>query len=52
MHPGARSGMVQSVPNPAIVADTKAFLTFVDMQPSVRGPWIGTVGYCMGVRCR
>ena len=28
--------------------DTAAFLSFLDMQPDVRGPKVGCVGYCMG----
>jgi len=40
--------MVQSVTNARIVEDTKAFLGFLDMQQSVKGPKIGTTGYCMG----
>jgi len=40
--------MVQSVTNQKIVSDTAAFLAFLDAQPSVKGPHIGTTGYCMG----
>jgi carboxymethylenebutenolidase len=40
--------MVRSVTNQAIVADTRAFLGFLDMRDSVAGPKIGVVGYCMG----
>ena len=40
--------MVQSVTNAAIVQDTAAFLAFLDAQPCVKGPRIGTTGYCMG----
>jgi carboxymethylenebutenolidase len=40
--------MVASVTNARIVEDTKAFLGFLDMQQSVKGPKIGTTGYCMG----
>ncbi len=28
--------------------DTAAFLSFLDVQPDVRGPKLGCVGYCMG----
>jgi carboxymethylenebutenolidase len=40
--------MVQSVTNANIVRDTVSFLGFLDMQPKVAGPRIGTTGYCMG----
>lgn len=40
--------LVQSVTNARIVEDTKAFLGFLDMQPQVKGPKVGTTGYCMG----
>jgi carboxymethylenebutenolidase len=40
--------LVMSVTNKAIVADTTAFLGFLDMQASVAGPKLGAVGYCMG----
>jgi carboxymethylenebutenolidase len=40
--------LVMSVTNAGIVSDTKAFLAFLDMQATVKGPKLGTVGYCMG----
>ena len=40
--------MVQSVTNAGTMADTEHFLAFLDSQPGVAGPRIGTVGYCMG----
>ncbi len=40
--------LVASVTNAGIVSDTKAFLSFLDMQEAVKGPKLGTVGYCMG----
>ncbi len=40
--------MVQSVTNRGTMQDTEHFLAFLDSQPGVAGPKIGTVGYCMG----
>ncbi len=40
--------MVASVTNQGTIEDTKHFLAFLDSQPGVLGPKIGTTGYCMG----
>jgi carboxymethylenebutenolidase len=40
--------LVMSVTNKGTMQDTEHFLAFLDSQPSVAGPKIGTIGYCMG----
>jgi len=40
--------LFQSLNNKLVMEDTASFLAFLDQQPSVAGPKIGCVGYCMG----
>jgi carboxymethylenebutenolidase len=40
--------LFQSLNNKMAMEDTASFLDFLDQQPSVAGPKIGCVGYCMG----
>jgi carboxymethylenebutenolidase len=37
-----------SLNNQLVMEDTASFIAFLDQQPSVAGPKIGCVGYCMG----
>lgn len=43
-------GMIQSVTNDHITADTKAMLEFLGAAPEVSDGKVGTTGYCMGGR--
>lgn len=39
---------LQSLTSESVIADTKAFLGYLDAQPVVQLPGVGAVGYCMG----
>ena len=41
-------GMIQSITNTMVMADTAAILRMIEAQPSARKDRIGVVGYCMG----
>jgi carboxymethylenebutenolidase len=41
-------GMVASINGPMVMRDTMAVLTHLETLPSVRGPKLGALGYCMG----
>jgi carboxymethylenebutenolidase len=40
--------MLQSLTSERVIADTKAFLRYLDAQPAVQLPGVGALGYCMG----
>ena len=44
------SGLVSPLTNDAIIADAGAYADFLLARPEVRGPAVGTTGYCMGGR--
>ena len=43
-------GLVSSLTNERIIADAGAYADFLLARPEVRGPAVGTTGYCMGGR--
>src|SRR5579863_1750023 len=43
-------GVMGSLTNERIIADVGAYADFLLARPEVRGPAIGTTGYCMGGR--
>jgi len=43
-------GFVRSLTNERIIADAGAYADFLLARPEVRGPAVGTTGYCMGGR--
>lgn len=43
-------GYMSSLTNERIIADTAAFIDFLQARPEVRGAGVGTTGYCMGGR--
>ena len=40
--------LIQSVTHEMIMRDTRAILDLLDKSPDVKGPSVGTLGYCMG----
>jgi carboxymethylenebutenolidase len=40
--------LVKSLTGEQVMRDTRAFLDFLNREPKVKGPDVGTVGYCMG----
>jgi carboxymethylenebutenolidase len=40
--------MLQSLTSESVIADTKAFLRYLDAQPAVQPPGVGALGYCLG----
>ncbi len=47
---GRLFGLVGSLTNDKVIADSAAYADFLLARPEVRGPAIGTTGYCMGGR--
>jgi carboxymethylenebutenolidase len=43
-------GFMESLTNERIIADASAYADFLLARPEVRGPAVGTTGYCMGGR--
>lgn len=47
---GRLFGLMRSLTNDRVAADTAAYADFLLARPEVRGPAVGTTGYCMGGR--
>src|SRR5580704_8432742 len=47
---GRLFGLIRSLTNERIIADADAYADFLLARPEVRGPAIGTTGYCLGGR--
>ena len=40
--------LIQSITHAMVMRDTEAVLAYLDSMPTVKGPSVGTLGYCMG----